>query len=101
MKEDITTYFDKLSALSARDLILFILAAVWIFAWKGIALWISAKEDKKSWFIPFLIFNTAGILEIIYIFAFSHAGRKYIQGFKKHKFSKKEHIKHSKKNPEE
>ena len=41
---------------------------LWSFVWKGLALWHSAKRNDKAWFIVFLIINTAGILEIIYLF---------------------------------
>lgn len=51
---------------------LIILAIVlWQIPWKGVALWKSAKRDHKIWFIVFLLVNTVGILEIIYIFFFS------------------------------
>ena len=42
---------------------------VWTLFWKGCALWFAVKNDKKWWFVILLILNTAGILEIIYIFA--------------------------------
>ncbi len=45
----------------------------WILPWKGVALWRSAKLNKKAWFISLLIINTLGILEILYIFVFSKA----------------------------
>ena len=45
--------------------------AVWSLAWKGIALWMAAKNDSKPWYVALLVFNTLGILEIIYIFFFS------------------------------
>ncbi len=44
---------------------------VWTLIWKGVALWKSARNSHKTWFIVLLIVNTLGILEIIYIFAFS------------------------------
>jgi len=43
----------------------------WSLIWKGIALWKAARNGSKPWFIVLLIVNTVGILEIIYIFAFS------------------------------
>jgi hypothetical protein len=46
----------------------FILVLIWSLFWKGFALWYAAKRDEKWWFIALLILNTAGILEIIYIF---------------------------------
>lgn len=48
-----------------------ILLFVWSTAWKAWALWIAAKKDQKVWFLIFIILNTAGILEIFYIFYFS------------------------------
>jgi len=48
--------------------LLFILLLVWGLFWKGFALWYAAKRHEKWWFIAFLIINTAGILEIVYIF---------------------------------
>ena len=53
-------------------IVLFVLLIVWSVVWKGIALWRAARNSHLAWFIVMLILNTAGILEIIYIFAFSH-----------------------------
>ncbi len=47
------------------------LAVVWAMVWKGIALWRAGGNGHLAWFIVMFIINTAGILEIIYIFAFS------------------------------
>ena len=46
-------------------------AVVWSTVWKGIALWRAGRNGHLAWFIAMLIVNTLGILEIIYIFAFS------------------------------
>lgn len=48
-----------------------LLIALWTLPWKGVALWKSAKNSQKWWFIALLILNTLAILEIIYIFYFS------------------------------
>lgn len=40
---------------------------IWTLPWKGIALWKSARNNQKIWFIIFLIVNTIGILEILYL----------------------------------
>ena len=50
---------------------LFVLVMLWSLFWKGLALWHSAKRGERWWFIALLIINTAGILEIIYLFAFA------------------------------
>lgn len=47
------------------------LAIVWSMAWKGIALWKAGRNEDLAWFIVLFIMNTLGILDIIYIFAFS------------------------------
>jgi len=41
--------------------------ALWSLAWKGFALWYSAKRNQPWWFIALLVLNTVGILEIIYL----------------------------------
>lgn len=52
---------------------LVILILVWSLLWKGLALWRSAKRDDMWWFLAFLVINTFGILEIIYLFAITGA----------------------------
>jgi len=44
---------------------------VWSMIWKGIALWKAGKNDQLTWYIVLFIINTAGILEILYIFVFA------------------------------
>lgn len=44
---------------------------VWTFYWKYQALWYAAKHDHKWWFVVLLVVNTAGILEILYLYVFS------------------------------
>jgi hypothetical protein len=48
-----------------------ILLGLWTLPWKGLALWKSARLQKKWWFIAFLVVQTLGLLEILYIFIFS------------------------------
>jgi hypothetical protein len=47
-----------------------IIVAIWDGVWKLIALWKSARHDQLAWFICLAIFNTAGILPILYILLF-------------------------------
>lgn len=47
------------------------LITVWSIVWKGFALWKAVIKKHVLWFILLLIVNTAGILEILYIFVFS------------------------------
>ena len=46
------------------------LIALWSIFWKGLALWHAARRGQQWWFLAFLVVNTAGILEIIYLFGF-------------------------------
>jgi len=48
----------------------FLLITVWGLAWKGVALWKSARNGQRNWFIAMLVVNTFGILEIVYVFYF-------------------------------
>ncbi|MBV9159038.1 MAG: hypothetical protein JO019_00365 [Candidatus Kaiserbacteria bacterium] len=47
---------------------LFLIVILWSLLWKGLALWRAAKRGDMWWFIAFLILNTAGLLEIVYLF---------------------------------
>ncbi len=51
--------------------LIIILLVVWSVIWKGWALWRAARSGNKGWFIVFLLVNTAGILELIYLFVIS------------------------------
>ncbi|MDP3052983.1 MAG: DUF5652 family protein [bacterium] len=47
------------------------LIILWTLPWKGIALWKSARDSQRWWFVAVLLVNTFAILEILYIFVFS------------------------------
>lgn len=47
------------------------LLLIWTLLWKGLALWKSARNDQRYWFIALLVINTAGILELLYLFVFA------------------------------
>jgi len=46
---------------------LIIVLAIWEMVWKGIALWKAGKNNQLGWFIAIFIFNTVGILPIVYV----------------------------------
>ncbi|MGL4347779.1 MAG: DUF5652 family protein [Chitinophagaceae bacterium] len=48
-----------------RIIIIFVL--IWDMIWKLFALWKSAKNHQIVWFLCIGIFNTIGILPIIYL----------------------------------
>jgi uncharacterized membrane protein len=45
-----------------------IISAIWDAVWKLIAMWKAGQNKHLAWFICIFIFNTLGILPIIYIF---------------------------------
>jgi hypothetical protein len=50
----------------------FIIALViWSTIWKAFALYRAGANQSKPWFIVLFFLNTAGILEILYLFVFS------------------------------
>ncbi len=57
--------------LQSWQVVFLLLLSIWSIFWRGIALWRSAKENQRNWFIVLLIVNTAGILEIVYLFGFA------------------------------
>lgn len=50
---------------------LMLIGVAWALAWKGVALWRSARRNDFWWFVALLVINTLGILEIVYIVFFS------------------------------
>ena len=48
-----------------------LLIIAWELAWKGWAMWKAAESKEAGWFIALLVFNTIGILPILYIYVFS------------------------------
>lgn len=54
------------------------LLLIWTIPWKGLALWKSAQKKQVYWFVAFLVVNTVGLLEIVYIFIFSKMEKKAI-----------------------
>ena len=63
--------FGDLAFPVLRRWVVIIPLVIWEAVWKGIALWKAGKNAHLAWFICLFIFNTLGILPIIYIFGFS------------------------------
>lgn len=53
-----------------------VILSIWSGIWKLTGLWYSGKNRQKVWFIFMGIFNTAGILPIIYLMFFRKKGEK-------------------------
>ena len=55
-------------------LLVIIPLAIWDGVWKLIAMWKSARNGQVAWYICLAIFNTVGILPILYILFFQKTG---------------------------
>jgi hypothetical protein len=81
--------------LSVLQQFLLYILLLWSLFWKGLALWRASKENQRNWFIVILLFfiiiNTLGILEIIYLFRFAkkRLTLKELQGILKNAFYSK------------
>jgi hypothetical protein len=53
-----------------------IILAIWDTVWKLIAMWRAARNNHLAWFICIFIFNTLGILPIIYILIYKKEPEK-------------------------
>ncbi len=64
-----TNFFTGMFA--GGNMLIWVPMIIWSLIWKGWALWKSARQGSKVWFVVFLIINTLGVLEILYIYIFS------------------------------
>lgn len=44
---------------------------IWSGVWKALALWRAARSNAVAWYVVLCVINTAGLLEILYLFVFS------------------------------
>ncbi len=64
----LSNYFSISQDLFPSQLgILVIIFIIWSMFWKGMALWKSARNSQKYWFLVLLVLNTIGIVEILYL----------------------------------
>ena len=45
---------------------------VWTIIWKAVGAWKAARNGHLIWFVVFFVFNTVGILPIVYLFFFQN-----------------------------
>lgn len=64
-------YFNLIASQLGVSIWLLVMIIMWSAVWKFLALWKSARNRNIIWFIVFAVFNTVGILPILYIFVFS------------------------------
>lgn len=65
-----------ITTITTEMLVWLIPLMIWEMVWKGIALWKAGRNNQLTWFVCLLIFNTAGILPIIYIAFFQKTKNK-------------------------
>lgn len=63
--------FNNVLQIPANMQVWYLALFVWSIVWKAMALWRASHKEQKWWFAAFLVINTAGILEILYIYIFS------------------------------
>lgn len=66
MEPDLNRLNEEIVSIFNWMPLLFIII-IWDAIWKIIALWKSARKNQLAWFICIAIFNTIGILPIIYL----------------------------------
>jgi uncharacterized RDD family membrane protein YckC len=49
---------------------------LWTIIWKGLALYRAGANRSPGWFLALIVFNTLGILEILYFFVFSRKRKR-------------------------
>ena len=72
----------RLQDFRRRVLELALVLLVAVIVLKGYALWTAAKRNEKWWFIILLIVNTAGILELVYLYFVAGKRLKDLQKMK-------------------
>lgn len=59
---------DSLTLFMLAHPLIFTALIIWSSVWKAIAAWRAGRNNHLIWFICLFIFNTLGILDILYIF---------------------------------
>lgn len=62
---------------------LIMLIALRDIVWKAIALWKAGRSNQLAWFICLFIFNTAGILPILYLLFFQKKDKALVKVIEK------------------
>ena len=87
-------YIDELALQLGIVPWLLIVILAWMLFWKLIGMWKAAKKNHIVWFVVIALFNTIGILPILYIYVFSE-----MKDFKEKNMKPKKKTKSKKKKP--
>lgn len=55
------------SDFTTTQIVAFTILLLWDAVWRGFALWRAGRNNHAFWFVALLVFNTVGILPIIYL----------------------------------
>jgi len=66
----------SLLPLTVIGVVLFVVLIIWEAVWKGIGMWRAGRNNHIVWFICIMIFNTVGILPIVYLLWFQNKSTK-------------------------
>jgi hypothetical protein len=67
---------EHLQLISLLQSPVILLLLLWDIIWKSVGMWKSARHNQLKWFIGIVIFNTVGILPIVYILYFQKGKRE-------------------------
>tara|TARA_Y100000310_G_scaffold339456_1_gene432140 strand:- start:3285 stop:3485 length:201 start_codon:yes stop_codon:yes gene_type:complete len=48
-------------------ILIFYVLIIWSAVWKGVGLWRAGRNKQVTWFVFLFVFNTLGILPIVYL----------------------------------
>lgn len=68
---DMNTSMQTMNAWFVQNPTVGFLVLVWLFTWKGLALWKAARKNDMVWFIVLFVVNIFSVLEILYYFIIS------------------------------
>ncbi len=68
-------FFDAIWPLFSGLTSFFLFLVFLDLALKAVALWKAARADQMAWFIALIVFNTVGILPIIYLLFFTRKNK--------------------------
>jgi len=81
--------FEQYSTSLGISLPILIVILIWDLTWRCFGVWKSTKNNQPIWSIVFVLFQTIGILPILYIFVFSKMNKKTLAKTSKKSTKKK------------
>ena len=70
------SYLKEVASQLGISIFIFAIILIWSAVWKFLALWKAGRKNSPIWFVVLALTNTVGILDILYIYAFSEKRKK-------------------------